>query len=195
MRNIRANENKTVVKLLNINDKGMKILNILIVAFAFGLFACAIIGSFDAKATKYAIGIGVGLVQFIVLGLLIYRVIVVHYQNKWSKKEIIWQGILFGLWFFGFIWWMWATAATTQAYEQIVLFYDLNKAKNPNYSLIVMTGVPFELFKSLVLSLWFIVIKIAMLLFASTFYNMMFNSKMIAENAKKANKMADPNHK
>lgn len=195
MRNVRANENKTIVKLLNINDKGMKILNIIIVAFAFGLFACAIIGGFDAKATKYAIGIGVGLVQFVVLGLLLYRLLVIHFQNKWSKKEIVWQSVLFGLWVFVFIWWIWSTIATVQAYNEVVTYYELKKAKNPSYSLIVITGIPFVVYKSLVLSLWFIIIKSAMLLFASTFYNMMFNSKMIIENARKANKMADPNHK
>lgn len=67
----KTKKNRSTIQFLFGTIKKRKIANYLIIAFAFLTFALAIIGSFDAIASKYAIGIGSGLSLFITIGFSI----------------------------------------------------------------------------------------------------------------------------
>ncbi|MCF1348944.1 hypothetical protein [Ureaplasma urealyticum] len=174
----KTKKNRSTIQFLFGTIKKRKIANYLIIAFAFLTFALAIIGSFDAIASKYAIGIGSGLSLFFTIGFSIWRVLMIHLGKEWNKSEIIWQSVMGAILVLSIIFWIWATATTSVQYSALKEYFQLLKQKDQRASFIVLTQATTDQFgTALKGGLWAWVVTSCVYIFTNTFHNMFMKEK------------------
>ncbi|WP_031489185.1 hypothetical protein [Ureaplasma canigenitalium] len=159
-----------VKKGFNLSFRMKKIVNLVIIALVFVCFACSLIGSFDVKSSKYIIGIGTSLSMLIALALMIYRIFIITFNKDWTRKELIWQALMFALFGFIILGWIWSTILSTTQYDLFLNEYEQIKARNPNeqYILLVNGSDQFNVLKA---GDWILVIATGAAVFSQTFYN------------------------
>ncbi len=174
----KEKKDRSTIQLLFGTIKKRKIANYLIIAFAFLTFALAIIGSFEAIASKYAIGIGSGLSLFITIAFSVWRILMIHLEKEWNKSEIIWQSIMGAILVLSIIFWIWATTTTTIQYSSLKEHLLLLKQQDSRANFVVLTQATVDEFGvALKGGLWAWVITSCIYIFINTFNNMFMKEK------------------
>lgn len=188
----QKDKQKNLTKSSLFTEKTKRWLNFINIIITFCLFAVCLIGSFDVYASKWAIGFSI----FLLLGFIaiaLWRMMIVHLNNQWNKKQLVFHYIMLAVTILIVIFWMWAVAESTKSYEYVTKYFEFKKQANNHFTLILMGQLNIDdLLKilgqqkvladdsfrttanSLIASLWALTIANAILLFSQTGYNLAF---------------------
>ncbi|MCV3728584.1 hypothetical protein OF376_02245 [Ureaplasma miroungigenitalium] len=153
------------------NYKIDRAMNILVVAFAFACFACALIGAWNPEASKWIIGFGAFIMFAATITVLVLRTIKRMNIHKWTRKEIIWQSVMYSFWAFALFGLLFGLIVAAVRYDHVVFIKELlGKQKAGFIPLTGLSGQPG--FEAYLAGLWIMVIGIGAAMFVSVFYNM-----------------------
>ncbi|MCV3743673.1 hypothetical protein OF377_02160 [Ureaplasma sp. ES3154-GEN] len=147
-------------------------LNITTIVLAFIGFACALIGGWNPEASKWIIGLGAFPILLLMLGVLIVRTLRRVWTQVWTKKEIIWQSILYSAWLLAFIFLWYGLGMATSMYQEVNNYkLGLSVAEQGNF--ISLTALQkAEGFESYLGGIWTMVVFVGIAMFINVFYNM-----------------------
>ncbi|MCV3754173.1 hypothetical protein [Ureaplasma zalophigenitalium] len=171
--NVKSLGNKKVLTkwFYKENYKIDRAMNILVVAFAFACFACALIGAWNPEASKWIIGFGAFIMFAATIVVLVLRTIKWMNIHKWTRKEIIWQSVMYSFWGFALFGLLFGLIVTAIRYDDVVIIkQSLGREKAAFIPLTGLSG--HAAFGSYLAGLWIMVIGVGAAMFVSVFYNM-----------------------